>query len=250
MTDPQVIQRLLVRMHVDPEFVAKVHSEVPLPEIEPRVRTWLRAIDARAFLADDTRAARLLHAAIDEFPVTSACLPIPSLRRFFSSTYFHQCVMQRGSLVLSYGEYLQTFARVETLARFENCLATSRRREVQVPASGQLVLASRVGLFRGPASLLSAYEKLRATLGADPVAAIVQGKPRTPPTLHGEPEDLLVQGSGVGKISDDLAEVLALATSSIAVDKLRQAFCARGASKSVALELIDELVSDAVLVRG
>ena len=112
----QTLQRVLVRMYFDPEFVSRVYAcpsaALAGLDVSPRHVSQILATDRRAWQADRLRRRRALKVLMDEFKVTSALVLAASrslgqLEFFFSSDEFHASVQSRGYMALAYRSYLR-----------------------------------------------------------------------------------------------------------------------------------------------
>src|SRR5437868_2250360 len=109
------LQKLLVRMLFDEEFVEAVYTdstqalaELDLSETE---RAQLRGVDRRAWRHDPLRRRRTLRTLVEEYKVSTTLVlaetrALASLERFFSSSFFHAAVQNRGSQGLAFSEFL------------------------------------------------------------------------------------------------------------------------------------------------
>ncbi len=138
------LQKLLVRMLFDEEFVAGVYSdpdgalaELELTEAE---RGQLLSVDRRAWGHDPLRKRRTLRTLVEEFKVSTTIIlaetrSLASLERFFSSQFFHRAVHERGSLGLAFSEFLLDGCRhglwkapqISDIVRLEAAIAGCRR---------------------------------------------------------------------------------------------------------------------------
>jgi hypothetical protein len=131
-------------MLFDAGFAARV-LEDPAAHLPPGLLTpeeieWLRRPDARAWKADPERPDRALSVLVQEYPASLALaaasgLTIDGARRFFSSEGFHQAIQGRGSMALTFGDYLLELARggavrdrrVEPMVKLERAIVRLRR---------------------------------------------------------------------------------------------------------------------------
>ena len=109
------LQKLVVRMHFDEAFVAAIHAapeqtlaNLDLTEAE---RQQLLSVDRRAWRYDALRRKRTLRTLVEEFKTSTTIVlaetrSLASLEQFFSSSFFHGAVQERGSLGLSFAEFL------------------------------------------------------------------------------------------------------------------------------------------------
>jgi hypothetical protein len=138
------LQRLVVRMLFDEVFVAAIHANTDealagadLTEAE---RAQLLAVDRRAWRHDALRRRRTLRTLAEEFKISSTVIlaetrSLASLEQFFSSSFFHQSIQNRGSLARAFSEFLLNgFQRqqwsapqIPDLVRLEASIAGCRR---------------------------------------------------------------------------------------------------------------------------
>lgn len=131
-------------MLFDEAFVTTVHAtpeqtlaSLDLTEDE---RAQLMSIDRRAWRHDTLRRKRTLRTLVEEFKISTTIVlsetrSLASLEQFFSSSFFHDAVQQRGSLGVSFAEFLQDGCKqalwrapqLPDLIRLELALATCRR---------------------------------------------------------------------------------------------------------------------------
>jgi hypothetical protein len=138
------LQKLLVRMLFDEDFVSEVYtdSERALTglELTEAERGQLLAIDRRVWRHDPLRKRRTLRALVEEFKVSTTIIlaetrSLASLERFFSSQFFHRAVHDRGSLGLAFSEFLLDSCRngawkapqIPDIVRLEAAIAGCRR---------------------------------------------------------------------------------------------------------------------------
>jgi hypothetical protein len=109
------LQKLVVRLLFDEAFVNDLHTDaeralagLDLTEVE---RRQLLMVDRRAWGHDALRRRRTLRILAEEYKISTtivlaATRSLASLERFFSSPFFHTAVQERGSLGLSFAEFL------------------------------------------------------------------------------------------------------------------------------------------------
>lgn len=197
--DPRRVQAALVCMHLDPAYAAAVRGPGPLPELRERERALLRDVDPRALATDRYRRARAVHTLVEEYPVSAALLGIPAVDGFFSTPAFRACVFDHGSMALSFGTWLAD--RAGGPGRIE--AAAARARRPAPPAGAGLACNPRIVPLWAPAGTLEFHQRLRARLGADPVAALANaaGPARDRPPRSSRREPLLVEASPAGEVS-------------------------------------------------
>lgn len=109
------MQKLVVRMLFDEAFVNAIHQNptealagLQLTESE---RAQLLRVDRRAWRHDALRRRRTLRTLAEEYKISTTILlaetrSLASVERFFSSSFFHTAVQNRGSLGLAFSEFL------------------------------------------------------------------------------------------------------------------------------------------------
>lgn len=109
------LQKLLVRMLFDERFVAEVYAEpvrafagLDLTEIE---RSQLLSVDRRVWQHDMLRRKRTLQTLAEEFKISTTIVlaetrSLASLENFFSSSFFHRSIQERGSMGRAFSEFL------------------------------------------------------------------------------------------------------------------------------------------------
>ena len=109
------LQKLVVRMLFDEAFVAAVHADpdeaLAGTGLTATERTQLLSVDQRAWRYDALRRRRTLRTLVEEYKVSTTIAlaetrSLASLERFFSSSFFHAAVQQRGSMGLAFSEFL------------------------------------------------------------------------------------------------------------------------------------------------
>lgn len=109
------MQRVVVRMLFDPEFVESVHADpegaLAEDDVPPALVRQLIANDRRLWNADRLRRRRALKVLLEEFPTASALVlerwgRMARLEAFFSSAAFHRAVRERGYMALAFHAWL------------------------------------------------------------------------------------------------------------------------------------------------
>jgi hypothetical protein len=138
------LQKLLVRMLFDEEFVEEVYAApdralagLDLTEAE---RRQLLGVDRRAWRHDALRRRRTLRTLVEEFKISTTIVlaetrSLASLERFFSSQFFHHSIEERGSMGLAFAEFLLDGCRrgewkapqIADIVRLEAAVAGCRR---------------------------------------------------------------------------------------------------------------------------
>ena len=250
----QSLQRVLVRMLVDPAFAERVHSGEPLSELSPAERKLLDAVDPRAFRTDRYRRSRLLQACIEEHLVAVAVLTdggraLDRADAFFSDPALHRCVQERDVLTLAFGRWLE--AQVGPLARLDLAVAHARRRPL--PRGVGLTLAGGCWPLAIPSTRLGYWQQVRDALGPQPLAALVGGTAALPPAPAASRDTswCLVRIDGTGAASlDGSAEGLDPLLRYALDPRPRRDLVARFEGAGAGAELLDELVSDGLIVEA
>ena len=138
------LQKLLVRLHFDEEFVEAVYSDSARAlaglDLTDAERDQLLNVDRRAWRYDPLRRRRTLRTLVEEYKVSttialSETRSLASLERFFSSAFFHAAVQDRGSMGLAFSEFLLdghrqgawTAPQLSDVVRLEATIAACRR---------------------------------------------------------------------------------------------------------------------------
>jgi hypothetical protein len=252
--DPRRVQQALVCMLFDRQYAERVRGHEPLPELRERERELLRELDPRALETDDMRRARALHVLLDEYPVCAALLGIDTVDRFFSSAEFRECVFNRGSMALAFGERWLG-ERAAGIGTIETGLARARRepRAALRESTGLIGRAPGVIPLRVPEKTLAWYRRARERLGAEPLQTLLNLRkpwPQKPPR-HGE-EHLLIEpqadGSlGLASASPALVELLRAAERPRPRAELASVAIELGAEPHDADELLTELLAEGLL---
>jgi len=250
----QALQRVVVRMLVDPSFAQRVHAGEALSELSPAERKLLDAVDPRAFRTDPYRRSRLLQACVEEHLVGVAVLSdggraLARADAFFSSPAFHRSVQERGVLSLAFGRWLE--GRVGPLARLDLAVAHARRRPL--PRGSGLTLAPRCWPLAMPTATLGYWQQVRAALGPEPLATLVGGSVSLPPAPPpgGDTSWCLVRVDGAGAATlDGSAEGLDPLLRHVLEARPRHALVARFEAAGAGADLLDELVTDGLIVEA
>jgi hypothetical protein len=207
------LQKLVVRMLWDETFVAAVQATPDQAlkglELTEAERAQLLAVDRRAWRHDQLRRKRTLRTLAEEFKVSTTIIlaetrSLASLEHFFSSSFFHQAVQQRGSLGLSFSEFLLDGCRnsawrapqITDIVRLEAAVAACRRtlaREgayepAELPATindrAQVRLAPGYGVASFQANVIEAIQTVEQylfELSLMPAMALCDDAPQLPP---------------------------------------------------------------------
>ncbi len=268
----QVLQRVVVRLLYDGAFVRDVYRDpgaalggLALSDTE---RAWILAEDRRAWSIDPLRRTRGLEALLEEYPTAAAPWVaqrgVPQLDAFFSSSWFHDAVQERRSMALAFGGYLVDLATDRparrALATLELGLAKVRRQ--RQPPWGQrdeLRLAPHVCVLALAGGTLDGYQQTRVALASaadTPVAALL-ARSFEPPGVRVDPaapeyvlaERLDSGEAALGFVPEPLFRLLDATTDGATEAALAAIVEAEGGSAADAIDLIEELVGDRLLVR-
>lgn len=258
--NPRAIQRAVVRMLHDPEFVAAIHGPRALPGLSEAERALLRRVDPRAFATDPFRRARAVQAIVEEFPCSAAALGLARVEAFFATREFLACLGGRGSMGLAFATWLEDQAA--GAGRIEAAMARLRRPEAPPLVTGTLRCAVTLAPIGVPAGSLAWYEATRAWLGATPLRTLTEQAPRAAPPRRspvrsrdpGE-EHLLIEVSAAGEMSlgtasEALVRLLRHAQRTRTRRELEREAVARGAAADEAAGVIDDLLAQGLLVAG
>ncbi|HEX4951118.1 MAG TPA: hypothetical protein VFZ34_30960 [Blastocatellia bacterium] len=214
------MQKLVVRMLFDEAFVAAVHAapEQALAHLEltEQERAQLLSIDPRAWRHDAMRRKRTLRTLVEEFKISTtialaATRSLASLEQFFSSSFFHQAVQSRGSLGLSFAEFLLDGCKRETwsapqlpdIIRLESALASCRRAlahegayevgalPTTISDRTYIKLAPGFGVGSYQANVIAAIQQVEQYLfevSLMPAMALCDDAPRLPELVAVEPK--------------------------------------------------------------
>jgi hypothetical protein len=276
------MQRVVVRMLFDAAFRDCVYTDaaVALRDLDLTLeeRQWLVTPDPRAYGTDVYRQSRALSGLLEEYPVAGALAirypqGVQHLHRFFASTWFHQCVQQRGSMADAFGGYLSSHAftdhpDIACLAEVERGVAQVRRAldlanntQDTLTDDSRLCLAPWVALLSLPPATLARYGRVRdhlARRGATILEAVLDpgyGLPEEPPCDAVAAAFVLVVGipgedsPALEPTSHELGALLAAAQAGIACRDLCTVAVRLGADLPEAYEIIQGLVADRLLIQ-
>jgi hypothetical protein len=255
--NPRALQQAIVRMMIDPAFVAQVHGKRPVPGLAEDERALLRAVDRRAFTTDRFRRARAVQALVEEYPCSAAAIGLTAVDAFLSAPEFAACVADRGSMALSFGTWLKDQA--SGVGVIEAAMARLRRpAAITAHEPGALRCGPRFAALLVPEGTLAWYEATRAWLGAMPLQRIADhgrrpGLPRRGLTRRQGEECALLEARGdgsmdLGTASEALVRLLRFADRPRSRGALEAEARARGAEAHEATEVIDELLAGGLLV--
>jgi hypothetical protein len=249
---PTALQRMVVRMMFDPILVARLYDGKAVDGVDEEDCALLTKPDRRAWGTDPYRRSRALTGLIAEFPASCAQAGLDALDAFFSSSVFHVCISERGSLTEAFARWVAQ--RAGPVARIEQAMAQVRR---PIPLAGEgVVLSPKVAVITVSGGTLDQYRAIQDQLGSDPVGRIAnrETQPVPRPTRHGK-EHLLIQASPAGKVT--------VSTASPGLTKLLEAAmlpCPRGRLLAIARDLgastrqaeavVSELESDGLLTEA
>jgi len=138
------LQRLLVRMLFDEEFVTAVYTNADQAlggaDLTEAERGQLLGVDRRAWRYDALRRRRTLRTLVEEFKISTTIIlaetrSLASLEQFFSSQFFHRAIQQRASMARGFADFLLdgcqrgawTAPQVPDIVRLEAAIASCRR---------------------------------------------------------------------------------------------------------------------------
>lgn len=258
----RALQRVVVRMLYDPALVEAVYADAdaalagaPLTAAE---RSWLTQADRRRWKADPMRRYRSLQGLLEEFPVSGALVVcrrgVPALDAFFSSPAFHDCIMARGSLALTFGRWLQREGACAPVARLETAIARVRRAGAPPAEGARWQLAPWVDAFPAPEGLLEAWQARLARLRGHPegeVAAAIDAASISMPELGDETAGVIVEGPGdpsVGEAPPPLVSLLEALRSPADTERVHALLRQLGADPGEEAELLAGFVDDGLVV--
>jgi hypothetical protein len=169
----RTLERVYVRMLFDPAFVAAVYADADAAlaglDLGEDERAHLVAVDRRAWGHDPLRRYRTLRTLAEEFKASTtlalgATRSLASLDAYFSSEEFHAAVQGRGSLALSFADFLERLVAERGIAepqlgdviRLERMLARCRR-DLDRAAPGGSAPAARLNTLTSAPSLRQAW---------------------------------------------------------------------------------------------
>ena len=250
------LQRFVVRMLFDPQFVDRVHQEDQIPGLDDEALAWLRAVPRQAWSTDPYRRSRSLQALLEEFPVSAAIwtAEVGDLRKldaFFSSNAFHVCIHERGSLALSFGNWLE--ATTGPIGTLETAFARARRFK---PPQGQgWVLAPGHEPVALPVGTVRRYLAIREYLGGDAIGKLLEGLslPSNLPPLGEQTEHLLIEGGAtsdlsIGHIGQALYDLLNGARHAKTIVQLQQLAISLGAEPDEAGTVVQDLIDEELIL--
>ena len=165
----------------------------------------------------------------------------------------------RGVLTLSMGAWLE--AKVGAVARLELAVAQARRRKQ--PSGEGLCLGPSLWPLALPEGALARWQEVRQALGPDPVKTLVSIRVSLPSSwthvTHehsmADHEYMVVRvdasgNAGLEGSSEGVDAVLRAALEPVSRGRLEALVVAEGAPPEVAAEIVQELVSDGLLVEA
>lgn len=253
--DPRRVHHAMVAMLFDPEYATRVRGDAAVAELSERERTLLRGVDARALATDPYRRARAVTVLLEEYPVTAAVLGIAAFERFFATEAFRGVVFGRGSMALAFGGWIGE--RAHGVGRLEAAVAHVRRSIDDAPRADQASLRCppRMRALVVSAGTLAYHGRVRHLLGTDPAATLARANARRAerPPQRGA-EYLIVERRDDGSIdvgtgSEPLVRLLAFAQHPRSREALAEDAVRHGATPDETGELLDDLITQDLLVR-
>lgn len=281
------LQQLTTRMLFDASFVDTVYADADKAlaglDLSAQERTQVLAVDRRAWRTDALRVRRTLRTLAEEFKIATTVVLaetrlLDSLEAYFSSRFFHQAIQQRGSLALSFAEFLQDGWRagrwmapqLPDLIRLEATIVACRRAYERAGAQPSVAPPSvindraRVALAAGcdvasfQANIIATVQHIERylfELSLMPAMALCEDAPRLtdlPPVAHPEKTWLLFSpgASGIALTHLDKAtyQVLNETRQPIAIRNLIAKPGATKASSQHAQEVLSEWLENGALV--
>ncbi|MGH7184726.1 MAG: hypothetical protein ACREIB_00390 [Pseudomonadota bacterium] len=281
------MQNLVVRMLFDEAFVEAVHADpgralagLELTGVE---RDQLLRVDRRAWRHDALRNKRTLRTLVEEFKVSTTIVlaetrSLAALERFFSSSFFHRAVEERGSLGMAFSEFLLDGNRrgewkapqIEDVARLEAAIAGCHRTLAReggheagnLPATisdrSRLRLAPGYDVGAFQANLIAAIQQVEQYLfevSLMPAMALCDDAPRLPalPAVDRTKKSFLLFGPGASGISlTDIDKptylVLLQARKTIEIRNLLSRAGAAGVNARRAQEILSEWLENGTLM--
>lgn len=251
----QALQRVVVRMLHDPDL-ARATAGADLSASE---RGWIEAVDPRRWRADAMRRYRVLHALIDEYPVSAAQIVrgagVACFDRFFEGPWFHRTVQARGVLALAFGAWLQSRPEAAPFAGIERAIAQVRRAACvrhRVDRAARWKAAPWIAWGDGP---VAAWAALHARLAAHPDGPIAAALDSTLPLSRalGASTAWLVDGSAEPRVEEPpeaLTAFLEAARRPLDWAQACAALIAAGAEPAEADALLVGFIDDALLTRS
>lgn len=237
-------------MLVDPAYQERIYSDRPIPGLTAADRALLTAVDRRAWNTDPLRRARLVQALLEEFPVTTAVVGVPAVDAFFSSAGFRSMLECRGSMALSFADWIR--GRSGDIAALEGAIARARRGRDPALSPG-LQTAPGVIPVTVQGGTLSFMQQAMASLGPTPTQGIAQGVRLSAPATSSVREHLLVEADPAGQVNIspcDRGLVALLAACAKPTTKTQASRHARrlGADPADAGDIVQQLLSEGLLV--
>ncbi len=250
--NPRQLQRMVVRMLFDPTLVDRIYAGKAIDGLDDEARAQLTHADRRAWGTDQYRRSRALTGLIEEFPASSAQAGVGTLETFFSSSVFHRCIEDGGSMTEAFARWIAQ--RAGPVARIEQAMAQVRRPEPQYGKG--LVLSPRVAMITVSSGTLNQFQAIRAQLGDHPLDRLVKREvqPVERPPLRGK-EHLLVEANEAGEVKVNsanagLAKLLDAASAPSPRERLIAVARDLGVSQAQAQQVVRELVNDGLLVNA
>lgn len=243
------LQDAVVRLLHDPAAVDGLYRGRPPIPLSAAEQQLLKTPDRRVWQLDAHRRARLLHAVIEEYPVSTAILGIDRFDAFFSSEAFQNSIKPTGSMALACGAFV---APQEPLVQLETAIAQCRRAEPQSPEPGKLQTAACVVRLKCPEGTLALYQQIRAELGPDPLPRLIHGYRAKRPKIAKNKEFLAIVPSEEGPVVQELGEaifdILQYMSQARLPDQVRKELEKMGAETEDCPEIIAGLRADGLVL--
>ena len=232
--------------------------------LSPAELKELQGIDPRWLRADPHRAARLIHARVTEYPVSTLFHTggkTSLFFAFFQSDSFHESIHGWGSLRDAFEDWLlqNTSESIGQFVRLEGTIARCRERASKRVLQGNgtlLRLAPGVALWKGSEALIDYYDKTlrKADLnGEEILLSLRDAPPAKCPQFKETGDVIMIHATDDGKVQLEclppaLAAFLAALEHCANADAVVAAgLCAGADSREELEELIGELKADGIV---
>ncbi len=279
------LQRVVVRMLFDPQFVASVYAQPQEAlaglDLTAPEQAQLLTIDHRAWGYDLLRQRRTLRTLVEEFKISTTLIlaatrSIATLESFFSSSFFHQAIATRASMGMAFAHFLSDlyqrgtvkFPQLPDILRMETTLARCRRQliprseEIALPATinelmhVQLATAVDVGSYQANTIItIQQVEQYLFEVSLMPAMVLCDDAPRLQNLPRVDLQNkiylLFAPGAnGMALLNIDREEYLVLieARRRLTLRQLLTAATTAGVKKSVAENIINQALTQQTLV--
>ncbi len=221
------LQRVIVRLHLDPLFAARFFAGLTSAGLAARDVELMLRVDPRAFRCDALRTQRLVHALLAELPLTGAIHGVPAIFSCLASDAFFAELDVCGSATLACARVLT--ADTHGVCALEFALARARRRNATTPAPTQVGCAPGVVCVALAAGTVQHHAQLlrptSATIdrGDDVLARVLAGERATDISCATRQWVLLspqADGWDIATVSDAMGQLLEHAMQPLALPQL------------------------------